>query len=291
MPARLILNADDFGLTRGINRAIAELHRAGVLTSATLMATGPAFDDAVALARSLPSLGVGCHIVVVDGTPVSAPKDIPTLLGPDRIHFRPSLASFVRDLFLGRIDQEDIAREALAQVQKLQRAGIDVTHVDTHKHTHLFPRVAKPLIDLVNMTSIGAIRFPFEPAFALNLSHPGFTRKLQLSALDRYRPSFSKLMVRTLTPDGTLGIAATGTLNPSILHALLASLPDDGVYELCCHPGYGDSDLQAVNTRLLHSRDVEREALLSEVPKILALPHPPELIHYRNLKQTAIGVP
>ena len=94
MPARLIINADDFGLTPGVNRAIAELHDAGAVTSATLMATGPAFDDAVALALARPSLGIGCHIVLVDGTPVSDPSTIPTLLGPDGRTFRNSLGNF-----------------------------------------------------------------------------------------------------------------------------------------------------------------------------------------------------
>src|SRR5271154_5842107 len=98
MAPRLIINADDFGLTPGINRAVAELHQAHVLTSATLMATGPAFDDAVAIARANPTLGVGCHIVLTDGVPVLPPKDIPTLIGPDRKTFRPSLISFLKAL-------------------------------------------------------------------------------------------------------------------------------------------------------------------------------------------------
>src|ERR1700729_307855 len=71
---RLILNADDFGLTAGINRAIGELHAAGALTSATLMANGPAFDDAVRVASAHPTLGVGCHVVLTDGAPVSPPE-------------------------------------------------------------------------------------------------------------------------------------------------------------------------------------------------------------------------
>src|SRR5580698_7200271 len=93
MPSRLIVNADDFGLTPGINRAIAELHDAGVLTSSTLMANGPAFADAVALALDRPTLGVGCHIVLTDGTPISPPSSIPTLIGPDRRTFHPTLSS------------------------------------------------------------------------------------------------------------------------------------------------------------------------------------------------------
>src|SRR5580658_4026345 len=95
MATRLIINADDFGLTRGINRAIAELHSAGALTSATLMANAPAFDDAITIAHSLPTLGVGCHIVLTDCTPLSHPQQVPSLLGADGKNFRPSLIDFL----------------------------------------------------------------------------------------------------------------------------------------------------------------------------------------------------
>src|SRR5258707_10872359 len=116
MAPRLIINADDFGLTPGVNRAIAELHQAGALTSTTLMATGPAFDDAVATAHANPTLGVGCHIVLTDGVPVLPPEKIPTLIGADRKTFRPSLIDFAFDLLSGRIREEDIVREAFAQI-------------------------------------------------------------------------------------------------------------------------------------------------------------------------------
>jgi len=128
MPARLILNADDFGLTGGINRAIGELHANGALTSATLMANGPAFEDAVEIARKRPMLGVGCHVVLTDGMPVSHPADIPSLLGSDGKTFRPSLIDFMLAVWRGQVLEEDIVRETTAQVQRLQRAGIDVTH-------------------------------------------------------------------------------------------------------------------------------------------------------------------
>ena len=133
---RLIINADDFGLTAGVNRGILEAHGHGVVTSATLMATGAAFEDAVAIAHANPALGVGCHIVLTDGTPVSPPKSIPTLIGSDGKNFRPSLVDFIQALLRGAIREDDLEREAVAQVQKLQCAGINVTHLDTHKHTH-----------------------------------------------------------------------------------------------------------------------------------------------------------
>ncbi|CAN5459589.1 hypothetical protein BH10ACI4_BH10ACI4_04850 [soil metagenome] len=287
MPPRLILNADDFGLTSGVNRAIAELHRAGVLTSATLMATGAAFEDAVSIARANPGLGVGCHITLVDGIPVAHPQSIPTLLGSDGKTFRPSLLDFIQALLRGDIREDDIEREALAQVQKLQRAGIDVTHLDTHKHTHLFPTVARPLLHLAERTSVGAIRNPFEPTWTRALGHGGLLRRLQVTLLNRMKPRFDAIPqlrhAHVLTTDGTLGISATGDLNPTTLSETLAALPAEGVFELCCHPGYNDKDLDAIPTRLRSTRDVEREALLSILTKRMSQPNAPELIHYGAL--------
>src|ERR1700712_5771822 len=107
MPSRLIINADDFGLTPGINRAVEELHQAGVLSSATLMATGLAFEDAVAIARRNPSLGVGCHLVFVDGLPISHPETVPSLLCADGKSFRSSLADFMQAVMRGIVRPED----------------------------------------------------------------------------------------------------------------------------------------------------------------------------------------
>jgi chitin disaccharide deacetylase len=285
--SRLILNADDFGLTPGINRAIGELHAAGVLTSATLMANGPAFEDAISVARAHPALGVGCHIVLTDGTPVCPPESIPSLIGPDGKSFRSSLADFVRALLLGQIREQDIVREAFAQIEKLQRAGIHITHVDTHKHTHLFPRVARPLLQVAERTSIGSIRNPFEPDWSLSLNHGSRLRRLAIRAAGRLRPRFEAALRiqhgRVSTADGTIAISATGELNAASLAKVLRALPASGTYELCCHPGYNDQDLHQITTRLRAHRNIEREALLSEIPRILAQPKAPRLIHYGSL--------
>jgi predicted glycoside hydrolase/deacetylase ChbG (UPF0249 family) len=287
MASQLIINADDFGLTTGVNRAIAELHQANALTSATLMATGAAFDDAVAIAHANPTLGVGCHIVLTDGIPVSHPQSIPTLLGADGKTFRPSLLDFIQALLRGTIREDDIEREAIAQVQKLQRAGIDVTHLDTHKHTHLFPTVTRPLLHLAQRCSIGAIRNPFEQSWSLALGHGNRLRRLQVKLLGRLKAQFdhqSQIRNRQVqTTDGTMGISATGHLDAPTLRQILHALPADGIFELCCHPGYNDSALDQVTTRLRTHRDVERNALLSELPAIALQPNAPQLIHYGNL--------
>jgi predicted glycoside hydrolase/deacetylase ChbG (UPF0249 family) len=286
MPPRLILNADDFGLTRGVNRAIAELHHAGCLTSATLMAAGPAFDDAVAIARANPTLGVGCHIVLTDGLPVSPPESIPTLLGQDRKSLRPKLTHFVRDLLLGRISPREIETEAIAQVRKLQSAGIAVTHIDTHKHTHLLPAVARPLLRAAEACGICAIRNPFEAPWSWSLGHGGTSRRIQMSLLNQFRapfnahPQISSGSIRT--SDGSIGISATGDLNAATLSEILAALPE-GTWELVCHPAYNDIDLDRITTRLRAHREIERAALLTVVPEILSHPNPPQLIHYGSL--------
>jgi chitin disaccharide deacetylase len=287
MSARLILNADDFGLTPGINRAIGELNSAGVLTSTTLMANGPAFEDAVAVAHAHPTLGVGCHIVLTDGIPVAPPETIPSLLGPDRKSFRPSLADFIQALLRGKIKSAEIELEALFQIHKLQRSGIAITHLDTHKHTHLFPVVARRLLALADSNRIHAIRNPFEPDWSRALNQGSPARRLAIKIITGLRPRFEASLhlhqVRVLTTDGTVAISATGQLNATTLAQTLAALPSTGTYELCCHPGYNNGDLDRVTTRLRAQRDVEREALLTEIPRILAQTNAPSLIHYGDL--------
>jgi predicted glycoside hydrolase/deacetylase ChbG (UPF0249 family) len=293
MAPRLIINADDFGLTPGVNRAIAELHQAKALTSATLMATGAAFEDAVAIAHANPTLGVGCHIVLTDGTPASPPQSIPTLLGPDGKNFRPSLVDFVQALLRGKIREDEIEHEAFAQIQKLQSAGINVTHLDTHKHTHLFPAVARSLLRAAERCSIRAIRYPFEQSWSLALDHGNRIRRLQVKLLSRLETHFEHQPQihnrHVFTTDATIGISATGNLYSKTLHEILHAIPAEGTFELCCHPGYNDSDLDRITTRLRAHRDIERNALLAEVPAITSHRNAPQLINYRDLDAHALN--
>jgi predicted glycoside hydrolase/deacetylase ChbG (UPF0249 family) len=286
MATRLILNADDFGLTCGVNRAVAELHDAGAITSATLMAAGPAFYDAIDIALEHPTLGIGCHIVLTDGTPVSPPESIPTLLGPDRKTFRPDLLSFFTAALLSRLNPTEVEREALAQIQKLQAAGIHVTHIDTHKHTHILPQIARPVLNAAELAGVNAIRNPFEPSWSLALVKSSLLRTLQVRLTQLLRPRFLSLpqlrsgLVRTT--DGTLGVSATGNLNPETLAAILAAMPE-GIWELVTHPGYNDADLDRVTTRLRAHRETELHALLAAFQASSPNPSAPHLIHYADL--------
>jgi chitin disaccharide deacetylase len=274
---RLIVNADDFGLTSGVNRAILELHQAGVLTSATLMARATATEEAIEIAKATPSLGVGCHVVLVDGEPVlSGIHDIPNVADPAYGRFESTLGSFLNVIYRGKkgnraawrwkdkVDYQ-IEIEARAQIQSLQSRGVRLTHIDTHKHTHMFPRVLRPVLRAARSCGIRAVRNPFEPAWSVAAT-PGapITRKMQVRLLHALESTFRRIVLEEglITTEGALGVLATGTLDPETVTSLLRPLPASGTYELVTHPGYNDADLAQSNTRLLASRETEQQALL-----------------------------
>jgi predicted glycoside hydrolase/deacetylase ChbG (UPF0249 family) len=279
---RLIVNADDFGQTPGINRAVLELHQAGLLTSATLMARAAATDQAIEIARVTPSLGVGCHIVLSDGEPVLPPTQISSLIDPSTNLFIPRLTAFLGRLLTGRIRAEEIEAEAKAQIQYLQSRGLHITHVDTHKHTHMFPRVLSPLLRAARACGIHSVRNPFEPNWAIRATaSTGLVRAAQVSSLRCLEPTWQRIICEEgfgadegfATTDGTLGVSGTGALDTATLHRLLERVPA-GTWELVTHPGYNDADLARVRTRLRASRDIEREALsvLREFPALRLVP-------------------
>lgn len=280
---RLIINADDFGLTEGVNRAILELNAAGVLPSATLMATGPAFRGAVHSAFMQTALGVGCHIVLVDGHPVLHPNEIPALAPEGRL--RSSLGTFVADLFRNRIASCEIENEAIAQIRKIQSAGLTVTHIDTHKHTHIFPQVLRPLLRAAQTCGVPAIRNPFEPDWSLRLTRNApAKRHLQVRTLRLFRRSFLRAVraAGLRTTQGALGVLATGTFDAEYLFRLLDRMPA-GIWELVCHPGYVDDALQQANTRLIATREAERAALLRALEQMPAGRPRIDLMHYGGL--------
>jgi hopanoid biosynthesis associated protein HpnK len=262
---RLILNADDFGLTAGVNRAIVELHRAGVLTSASLMARSAATDEAIELARATPSLGVGCHVVLVDGEPVLHAQTLPTLVDPRTGRFHPTLSAFFKLLLTGRIHCSEIEAETTAQIILLQNRGLHLTHVDTHKHAHMFPAVLRPVLRAAKAAGIRVVRNPFEPAWSWRTTHGApWLRRAEVLLLRLLEPTFRRIVTAEgfTTTDGVLGVLATGTIDSKVVNLLLRSLPE-GTWELVTHPGYNDSDLAQAHTRLLASRETERQALLA----------------------------
>jgi predicted glycoside hydrolase/deacetylase ChbG (UPF0249 family) len=320
---KLIVNADDFGLTAGVNRGIVESSSDGVVSSTTLMANGPAFEDAVAAARSVPNLSVGCHVVLVDGTPVSPPDTVDTLLAvrsaePDK--FYSSLSAFAARAMLGGFDRDQLVTEITAQIRKLQAAGIQVTHLDTHKHAHIFPEILIALLRAARICGVRAIRNPIVPVKAMPAREFKNKRELwkrygQVRVLHSFSKQFHQRTQRAglLTPDGVIGVIETGSrdtskgdskANPkdsmknsssdnrgnssgysSLLRQTLSNLPD-GTWELVCHPGYSDDALRATHTRLLDSRDEERRLLTSVELRQFLEQQKIQVISYREFIQS-----
>ncbi len=269
----MIVNADDFGLTSGVNRAIAELHAEGLVSSASLMARAGATDEAIEIALKTPTLGVGCHVVLVDSEPVlSARGEIPNLVDPKIGRFRSSLLGFLAWLFYDSLRRgpshpaaaREIEAETAAQIALLQGRGLRLTHIDTHKHTHMFPAVLRPVLRAAKAAGISAVRNPFEPAWSLRATlGAGWLRGVEVSLLRRlFEPSFKRIVAEEgfRTTDGAIGVLATGTLDLATISSLLQKMPP-GTWELVTHPGYNDAELAAVRTRLRDSRVTEIEAL------------------------------
>jgi chitin disaccharide deacetylase len=282
---RLIINADDFGLTSGINRAIVEGHEQGAVTSATLMANGPAFQNAVQLSQSLPKLSVGCHIMLTDGPPILDASKVSTLVNSQTVKFRDPLSKFVLAAIAGRLDENQIEAEAQAQIRKLQAAGVVVSHFDSHKHTHLLPQILRPLLRAASACGVRAVRNPFGPVqFGSIRNRPRLWKRYgEIKVLSLLAGKFRRAIEQSglRTPDGTLGIVSTGAMDESLFHSILRSLPP-GTWEFVCHPGYNDSELQKVQTRLRESRAQELRILTSPKSREVAMEAGIELISYQD---------
>jgi hopanoid biosynthesis associated protein HpnK len=284
---RLIINADDFGLTPGVNRAIVEAHEHGIVTSTTLMANSSAFEEAVRLAQANSRWSVGCHVVLLDGQPLIDPSRVTSLVVAKNGHaFRDGVAGFALRALAGRIDPEQVEAETTAQIRKLQAHGLAVSHVDTHKHTHMFPAALQGILRAARTCGITAIRNPFE-VVAANFARAQrglWKRYAQVKTLRGLAGTFRRAVAKAglKAPDGTLGIVATGHLNPDLFRNIANHMPE-GTWEFVCHPGYVDSDLEAVHTRLRRQREEELAVLTSADARNVLEDRGIELISYQQL--------
>jgi predicted glycoside hydrolase/deacetylase ChbG (UPF0249 family) len=202
--------------------------------------------------------------------------------------FRPGFARFARAALRNRLSADEIRSEAGAQIRKLQSAGIALTHFDTHKHTHLFPRVLSPLLRAAKECGISAVRNPFEPDPIVRLSEVSsrptmLSRYCAVRMFQAMAGKFRKLVEAEglATTDGTVGIVLTGFLDERRLRRLLRRIPV-GTWELVTHPGYNDSTLRPLSA-LTTSRQTELALLTSTSTRDLLEECGVELISYRDL--------
>ncbi len=255
----LIVNADDFGQTIGITDGIIDAHTHGIVTSTTIMVNGQAFDYALAIAKAHPSLGIGVHLNLVEGQPVSNPDAVSTLVDA-RGRLLPKYA-LLRRYLTGRLDLTELRCEVDAQICSVLAAGITPTHVDSHKNIHAFPPFFSVVAETARERGIRAIRLPLERPCIIDAlrSVSGTIRCVLLAAAATF--SLPALRQRALaTTDYFAGALMTGSITRQWLEHWMSKIPS-GSTELMVHPGYIDDDLVRSGTRLLAERETELKAL------------------------------
>jgi len=254
----LIVNGDDFGLTPGVNAGILDAHVRGILTSASLFANAPATEEAIQIARRTPTLGVGCHLALVDGQPTLPSSLVPTL-APAGL-FRPTWVAFIRAAATGRIALGEVERELEAQIDRIRSAGVQATHLDAHKHVHTYPPVFSIVARLARRFGIRAVRIPCESPPARLAARYAFVAGANRQAIENLALApWAWRDRRVLKGEGLppaahfRGRVLTGLFTSRSLQGVLRSLPE-GVSELMTHPGYPDAALDSVRTRLREER-------------------------------------
>jgi chitin disaccharide deacetylase len=240
---RLVVNADDFGRSVSINQAVIRAHQEGILTTASLMVNEPAFEEAVALAREHPTLGVGLHLTLLCGHSALPAGEIPGLVnGSGEFSYNPASAGF--RYFFQRNLREQLRREIHAQFQKFRAARLPLDHVNGHLHLHLHPTVFGILMADAAQLGIKHLRLTFDP-FRLNLrlasGHFAY-RALHVAIFHplsaRARSALARLNIRHT--DAVFGLLQNARVDESYVTRLLPQLPA-GDSELYSHPSLDES--------------------------------------------------
>jgi hopanoid biosynthesis associated protein HpnK len=291
----LIVNADDLGWTEGVNRGIGQAHRNGIVTSASLLANGAAFESGVELARTTPGMGVGVHLNLSDGQP-AAPRELVTTLLNDQGEFAVSPESLLLKLARRSVLLGEVEREWDAQIQKVRDAQIQPAHLDGHRHVHMLPGLFEIAVRLAKRHGISAIRISHEESSLRAALSAGAQQKgaivmkqgIQARGLKLLVPDAREQAERAglATADYFCGIAQTGELTREGVLRLLKILPE-GTTELMCHPGYADEELAKSATRLQKSRQTEVEILTDTSVRNLVASQGIRLVDYAFVAEEA----
>jgi len=237
-PRRLVVNADDFGRSASINQAVIRAHREGILTTASLMVNEPAVEEAVALARENPELGVGLHLTLLCGHSALPPEQIPGLVDA-KGEFTTNPASAGFRYFFQRSLREQLRQEIHAQFQRFRATGLPLDHVNGHLHLHLHPTVFRILMADSGQLGIKRLRLTFDP-FRLNLrlASGHFAYRALHAAIfhalsARGRPALAQRGIRHT--DAVFGLLQNARVDEAYVTRLLPQLPA-GDSELYSHP-------------------------------------------------------
>jgi predicted glycoside hydrolase/deacetylase ChbG (UPF0249 family) len=280
MQKKMIINADDFGLCQGVNDAVAEAHTTGVLTSTTIMANMPAVNDAIAIAKSTPTLGVGIHLNVLQGKPLSADQSVELLVNESG-QFKYSVAQLAAKALASMEICKAIEAELDAQIASVIGKGLKPTHLDSHKHFHCLPLIWCIVCRLAEKFNVPAVRWPWEPDTVCGGDWPkvDFKDKLRALMVRRMAVKCQTIDSRFIKTDIFFGVAHTGRIDDKFWSEL-GQTQFAGIAEVMTHPGYPKG---LEKTRLVEQRQVELKWLCAESTKQILAQAGIELIHYGNL--------
>jgi hopanoid biosynthesis associated protein HpnK len=288
----LIVTADDLGLTRRINEAIEKAHREGIVTTASLMANGVAFESAAGILKDNPGLDAGLHLNLTEGQPSSAFEKIPTLADRTGFFYRHPF-QLMSALARRHVHLSDLEIETRAQIEKALAAGVRISHIDGHKHVHVLPQVFHLVRKIAPEYGIRGVRSTREKmpklCSLLRRNSGSFVQILKQYAFGKIlsagfsAAAFSNGHSVLTTPRRFYGITQTGFLDIRAFTDIVNGL-EDGVNEIMCHPGYVDHDLRRTPTRLLFQRERELELLTGPQVRDVLKQYGVTLISYRNLE-------
>lgn len=236
MAAGLIINADDFGRSAEINRAVLRAHREGVLNSASLMVAGEAADEAVEIARQNPGLTVGLHLVVVDGPAVLPPDRIPHLVGADGKFPNAPVTLGLRYAF-SRAARKELEAEIAAQFERFASTGLPLSHVDGHQHMHMHPAVFDRMLPLAKRFGAKRIRIVRDD-LRLALRHDRRSAIGKCIATAIFAALARQAMRSDLpAPKRTYGFLQSGGMTEPYVLLAIQQMPDSA--EIYFHPTDG----------------------------------------------------
>ncbi|MHB0871529.1 MAG: carbohydrate deacetylase [Chloroflexota bacterium] len=276
----LIVNADDFGISEGVNRGIVEAHLHGILTSTTVMANMPAFDHAVELKHRHPTLAVGVHLNLTAGKPILPPSSVPDLVDGEGHFLRGD--RFLLRLSLGRIDLRQVEAELSAQLERALGAALSPDHLDSHHHVHAHPLLQPMALRIALRHGLEAIRCPVDLGLRGGGSATARLKAVGLSGLGELLRRRAR-RAGIATPDHFRGLALGMGFSTADLRRLFSELPD-GSTELMCHPGYPDRELER-QTSYCAGRASELEALLEPTHRQLLEPRGVKLGSYSDISR------
>lgn len=279
---KLIINADDFGLHTAVNQAIVQGHRQGCISSTSLMASGKAVEDAAALAEKIPALGIGVHLTLVAEKPVLSPDKIPTLVDENGYFFANHMV-FIKKYLAGQISLQEVRAECEAQILRVCALGIVPSHIDSHQHLHVLPRLIDLCLSLAQQYDISKVRIPAEPYFFSGGYPAGNGRMLAKCGLTflAERARSKARQKNFLFPNHFFGMVAGGHMSQRYLLPVLQHQPL-GCSEIMVHPGLSP-EILATEYDWKYQWQEEFDALTSPTTMQWIKDHHVKLISFKEL--------